>query len=185
MAKTIFLRNMKGGVGKSTLTVNIAWHFASYTNWSKKIKTVDLDPQFNASQYFVGVTKYENIIKDDKPTIWNIFEQHTKTPTGKTNFEPKEPIMPVARMRNGGKIDLIPSCLKLALSLKKPYGKEALLQKTLKKFIKTICCVRAGDRSCQAGCIKKPIGLYQWALWSDSNESISFFYIAGLILCKL
>jgi chromosome partitioning protein len=131
MAKTISLINMKGGVGKSILTVNLAWHFAGYTNCSKKILVVDLDPQFNASQYLVGVTKYENLIRDKKPTIWNIFEQHTKTPTGKTQFEPKDTIISVVRMRNGGKIDLIPSCLELALSLKNPSGKEYLRRRTL------------------------------------------------------
>jgi chromosome partitioning protein len=31
MAITVSLINMKGGVGKSTLTVNLAWHFAAYT----------------------------------------------------------------------------------------------------------------------------------------------------------
>jgi len=37
-------------------------------------------------------------------------------------------------MRNGGKIDLIPSCLELAFSLKNPYGKEDLLRRTLEKL---------------------------------------------------
>jgi chromosome partitioning protein len=50
MAVKVSLINMKGGVGKSTLTVNLAWHFASYGEWNKKVLVVDLDPQFNASQ---------------------------------------------------------------------------------------------------------------------------------------
>jgi chromosome partitioning protein len=29
MAAKVSLINMKGGVGKSTLTVNLAWHFAA------------------------------------------------------------------------------------------------------------------------------------------------------------
>lgn len=49
MAVKVSLINMKGGVGKSTLTVNLAWHFASYGEWNKKVLVVDLDPQFNAS----------------------------------------------------------------------------------------------------------------------------------------
>jgi len=55
MAKKVSLINMKGGVGKSTLTVNLVWHFAAYQRWLKKVLVVDLDPQFNASQYLVGV----------------------------------------------------------------------------------------------------------------------------------
>ena len=38
--------NMKGGVGKSTLTVNLAWQFFYF---DKRVLVVDLDPQFNAS----------------------------------------------------------------------------------------------------------------------------------------
>lgn len=59
MAKRVSLINMKGGVGKSTLTVNLAWHFAAYQHWLKRVLVVDLDPQFNASQYLVGVSKYQ------------------------------------------------------------------------------------------------------------------------------
>ena len=55
MAKKVSLINMKGGVGKSTLTVNLAWHFAAYPQWLKKVLVIDLDPQFNASQYLLGV----------------------------------------------------------------------------------------------------------------------------------
>ena len=59
MAIVVSLINMKGGVGKSTLSVNLAWHYAAYSDGLKKVLVVDLDPQFNASQYLVGVTKYQ------------------------------------------------------------------------------------------------------------------------------
>ncbi|MBA7501484.1 hypothetical protein ES706_00054 [subsurface metagenome] len=63
MAEKVSLINMKGGVGKSTLAVNLAWHFAAMRNWNKKVLVVDLDPQFNASQYLIGVTNYEVILR--------------------------------------------------------------------------------------------------------------------------
>ena len=53
MAKKVSVINMKGGVGKSTLAVNLAWHFAAMSNWKKNVLLVDLDPQFNASQYLL------------------------------------------------------------------------------------------------------------------------------------
>ena len=59
MAVKTSLINMKGGVGKSTLTVNLAWHFAAQLKWSKRVLVVDLDPQFNTSQYLLGVSEYE------------------------------------------------------------------------------------------------------------------------------
>lgn len=79
MAIKVSLINMKGGVGKSTLSVNLAWHYAAYSDWLKKVLVVDLDPQFNASQYLVGVTKYQEHLTDGKPTMWEILEQHTRT----------------------------------------------------------------------------------------------------------
>jgi chromosome partitioning protein len=135
MTKTVSLINMKGGVGKSTLTVNLAWHFAAYRNWMKKVLVVDLDPQFNASQYLVGVSRYEHILNDGKPTIWEIFEQHTRTPSGKTSsFEVGHAVRTVISFQGGGKIDIIPSRLELALSLRNPGQKEGLLPKALKKL---------------------------------------------------
>ena len=108
MAKKVSLINMKGGVGKSTLTVNLAWHFAAYQEWRKKVLVVDLDPQFNASQYLLGVSQYEGLLKEGKPTIWEIFEQNTRTPSGTATLsDPHDPIRNVASIYyTGGKIDL-------------------------------------------------------------------------------
>ena len=49
--------NMKGGVGKSTLTANIGWFCAYRANL--RVLMVDLDPQFNLSQYVLGNDRYE------------------------------------------------------------------------------------------------------------------------------
>lgn len=135
MAKTVSLINMKGGVGKSTLTVNLAWHFAAYSEWNKRVLVVDLDPQFNASQYLIGVTQYENLLKNGKPTIWEIFEQNIRTPTGISVLsDPHAPIHNVwKRYHSTAKIDLIPSRLELAFSLKNPGQKERQLAKVLSK----------------------------------------------------
>ena len=135
MATKVALINMKGGVGKSTLTVNLAWHFAAYGDWNKKVLVVDLDPQFNASQYLLGVREYENILKANKPTIWDVFEQGTKTPSGSlTLASAHAPIHRHATFHAGGCIDLIPSRLELAFSLKNPGHKE----RHLSRLIKTI-----------------------------------------------
>ncbi len=131
MAKKVSLINMKGGVGKSTLVVNLAWHFAYMNKWRKRVLLVDLDPQFNASQYLVGVEKYEKIISNGEPTIWNVFEQHTYTPTKvqPTSLTPKDVIHEVASFQGRGRIDLVPSQLELAYSLRNPAQKETLLAK--------------------------------------------------------
>lgn len=133
MATKISLINMKGGVGKSTLTVNLAWHFAAYGDWNKKVLVVDLDPQFNASQYLLGVSEYENILSTNKPTIWDIFEQGTRTPSGRASLsDPQSAILQHRAFSRGGVIHLIPSRLELAFSLKNPRHKERHLSRLIK-----------------------------------------------------
>lgn len=134
MGKTISIVNMKGGVGKSTLTVNLAWHFAAYSDWLKKVLVVDLDPQFNASQYLLGWSRYEKILNDKKPTMWDIFEQHTVTPAGRSaSVDPHDAIHNVASIRGGGEIDLIPSRLEMAFTVKHSGLKAILLERSLKR----------------------------------------------------
>ena len=135
MAIKVSLINMKGGVGKSTVTVNLAWHFAAYRNWLKKVLVIDLDPQFNASQYLVGVRRYQQILDDGAPTMWNIFEQGTRTPTGTIpRVSADEAIVNVRTIKGGGRIDLIPSQLELAFSLKNPGQKERHLPKIVSEI---------------------------------------------------
>ena len=69
--KVISFINMKGGVGKTTLTINIANYLANKEN--KKILIIDLDPQFNATQALL--LKQENITYDDD--IVNEFSKAT------------------------------------------------------------------------------------------------------------
>ena len=69
MAEKLALINMKGGVGKSTLAVNIAWELATEPR-NLRILLVDLDPQFNASQYTIGARQMDNLIQNGHPTVW-------------------------------------------------------------------------------------------------------------------
>lgn len=136
MAKKVSLINMKGGVGKTTITVNLAWQFAAMRNWLKKVLVVDLDPQFNASQYLLGVHKYKGLYNSQQPTIWNVFEQYTHIPGGKkpSPLDPKDIIKNVITFHGGSRIDLIPSQLELAYSLRNPAQKEQLLAKLISKI---------------------------------------------------
>jgi chromosome partitioning protein len=132
MAITVALVNMKGGVGKSTLTTNLGWYCAHRKN--KRVLLVDLDPQFNLSQYALGPSKYEQHITDGKQTILDIFEQFTPSavsgaPKGK--IAPSNVIVNITKPYSGGVLDLIPSRLELAWTLKNPHAKEHLLSDLL------------------------------------------------------
>ncbi len=131
MAITVALINMKGGVGKSTLTVNLAWFIAEFR--AKKVLVVDLDPQFNASQYLLGLPAYERHVQQQLPTVWDILEQNTRTPASPTPapLAVGTAIVNRANLPNGGRVDLIPSQLELAFSLLTPQYKETLLADTL------------------------------------------------------
>lgn len=131
MARKVALINMKGGVGKSTLAANLAWEIAT-APWNKRVLVIDIDPQFNCSQYLMGASLMEDIIANDHPTVWDVFEQMTTVP-GKT-ATPLDPtaalvsVLPGTSFGVRGSIDLIPSRLDLSQTLRNPTGKEHLLK---------------------------------------------------------
>lgn len=133
MAIRVALINMKGGVGKSTLTAQLAWQFAGYTRWSKRVLVVDLDPQFNVSQYLLGVDRYRVIHDSGQPTVWDVFEQYSRTPSGgnPSPLDLDSIVHNVVRFRVGSRIDLIPSRLELSYTLRNPAQKETLLQRSI------------------------------------------------------
>lgn len=61
MAVVVTVMNMKGGVGKTTATVNLAGVLSSFNVAGKpalKVLAIDYDPQFNLSQAFLPATDY-------------------------------------------------------------------------------------------------------------------------------
>ena len=70
----ISFMNMKGGVGKTTVCVNIAGCLA---NQGKKILLIDIDPQMNATQYLLNPQNIQKVIDDkytEKETIYWLYK---------------------------------------------------------------------------------------------------------------
>jgi len=131
-AAIVAIVNMKGGVGKSTLTANLGWFCAFKENM--RILLVDLDPQFNLSQYVMGTDGYTAHLEAMKGTAVSLFEQ--LTPGGAagrshTPLEPTDIIASVKAWNDGSLIDIIPSSLDLAWTLRNPNIKDHLLAQFL------------------------------------------------------
>jgi chromosome partitioning protein len=126
---TVALMNMKGGVGKSTLTANLGW-FCAYRK-DLRVLLVDLDPQFNLSQYVFGTAAYQKHLEGGQRTVLDVLEQGSPSGAGTSPMRPEDVIATVQRWKDGSGIDLVPSSLQLSFTLKNPTGKEYLLSNFL------------------------------------------------------
>ncbi len=121
--QVVSFMNMKGGVGKTTLAVNVAYALAHVH--SKKILVVDGDPQFNATQYLLEDEAYLEHVNDEKKgTIRDIFVPRRPgkintvkglaKPTNRSKMALTDCSVSVYNPgQNRGKLDLIPSTLQL------------------------------------------------------------------------
>jgi chromosome partitioning protein len=133
MAVTVSLINMKGGVGKTTLSAQLA-HAADRRDLRTLV--VDLDPQSNLSQAILSPEKYVQLLKDKKPTVSALFESYLPPIDGSGSAKPvdiNDVIIKKAGYWARTTLDLIPSRLELSHTLKNPTGKERRLAKALSK----------------------------------------------------
>lgn len=134
MGQVISFINMKGGVGKTTLSVNVAYGLAYFHE--KRVLIVDGDPQFNATQYLLEDDAYFAHIQDkNKGTILDVFVPTRLGPvstvvgrakgTNKSKMSLSACACPIFHSGNGhGKLDLMPSTLALMQIETSPRGTE-------------------------------------------------------------
>lgn len=72
-APVVAVLNMKGGVGKTTITAHVFRHL--YIHLKQSVALIDFDPQFNLTQTIFSQSDYE-IHKSNKRTILSVVEDH-------------------------------------------------------------------------------------------------------------
>ncbi|WP_315766724.1 MULTISPECIES: ParA family protein [unclassified Bradyrhizobium] len=120
-ARIVALMNMKGGVGKSTLATNLGWYAAFERN--RRVLLVDLDPQFNLSQYVLGTAGYEKLLHDEQLTVEALFRPAEERPENVQDV-----IVTVREYRDGSCVHLIPASLDLAWTIKHAESRVHLLK---------------------------------------------------------
>ncbi len=134
MAISVSFINMKGGVGKTTLAMQIA---LAASRDGHRVLAVDLDPQANLSQSLLGLHKYKTHIRKNLPSVVHIFDGYI--PPSGDGYSPipadlKKVILKKVDLK--GNLDLIPSRLELSNVLRNPTGKERKLAKSLSRVSK-------------------------------------------------
>ncbi len=103
--KSIAFFNNKGGVGKTTLSCNIAAHFANHLQ--KRVLVVDCDPQCNATQLILPDERCEEIYGDigrlSGSTLWTVMR-----PIHEGDGNIAEETVPELSSQNRFNVDLLP-----------------------------------------------------------------------------
>lgn len=74
MTKIVSFINLKGGVGKTTTTVNIA---ANLADDGYKVLVIDLDPQTNATVSLIDQEEWQNCHENGQ-TLFHLFNDMLK-----------------------------------------------------------------------------------------------------------
>jgi len=134
VAVSVSLINMKGGVGKTTVASQLA-HAADQDGL--QVLAVDLDPQSNLSHSIMGAKEYVRHLRDNLPTIVQIFEDFvppSRESGAPTPIDLNDIILHGAGYGRKSRLDLIPSRLELSRTLKNPTSKERRLAKGLARI---------------------------------------------------
>jgi len=130
---TVSLVNLKGGVGKTALTVNLAFALAEWHH--RAVLVVDIDPQFNATQHLLD----EEIIVNELSgrTVKDILDPtpaaiQIGTRKKSRKLSPQDFVQEVQTVGRGT-LSLVPSLLDLSFVSRNPANKEGRLERFLHK----------------------------------------------------
>jgi chromosome partitioning protein len=136
----ISVANLKGGVGKTTLSVNLAYGLAWFQK--QRVLLIDLDPQANATQYLMPETEYRKVYFGDPPlkkTVVELYlEYDQQYATNKVlPIKHIDFLTRIYRGNTGEYLDLLSS--KLELSRLAAQGGNVHRNKQIRDFIELVC----------------------------------------------
>lgn len=103
--KVITFFNNKGGVGKTTLGVNIAAYFSMEMN--KRVLIIDVDPQANTTQMLIPEEKWDELYSEKSKTVNTLYDYLMPLIQGEPSIN-VDSLDPMKNAENRFKVDLIP-----------------------------------------------------------------------------
>ena len=145
MGTVITVMNMKGGVGKTTICLNLGGLMAMYKidGEYKRVLLIDYDPQFNLSQAMLDPTRYFKLEKKGKTSL-RILQDDVKDidpysiqiPDTSVPPTPSSVIEPLLSSKSPETLDLVPSTLDLMyVALGSATGDISIIEKRWAQFI--------------------------------------------------
>ena len=103
--------NMKGGVGKTTIAMLLS-RYASSSPLKREVLAIDLDPQANLSQAFMGEQRYKDFIDNKSPSIVEIFKGYrppTQNSASPRSLDVADVVSGYSSGQGGDSLQIIPS----------------------------------------------------------------------------
>ena len=122
MSIVVTVMNMKGGVGKTTVSLNLGGVLAWYkiANEYKKVLLIDYDPQFNLSQGMLSSNQYFQLEKEGKTSLRILQDDRNhvdpysiQIPDSSSPPDPSTIVKSVLPQRSNRTLHIIPSTLDL------------------------------------------------------------------------
>ena len=122
MGTVVTVMNMKGGVGKTTVTMHLGGLIGRYllNGKRRKVLLVDYDPQFNLSQAFIPAKTYFALEKARKTCLAILVEDdavldpfHIQVPGNEQPPSIKDLAHAIYSLKDGAGLEIVPSTLDL------------------------------------------------------------------------
>lgn len=102
--------NMKGGVGKTTVAMLLSRY--AWDSLGLNVLAIDLDPQANLSQAFMGEQGYKKFIDNKSPSIVELFKGYkppTQNSASPSSLDVADVVFNYSPKRRGDNLQIIPS----------------------------------------------------------------------------